>query len=121
MISVERSKPYAGAIVEPESLPFTLFLWYLEPFLAPDPLDALVVDEPTIPLQQHGDATISIPSVLTGKRTDVCPQGCFVVRHDRNKSLRRSWLAYDKANTSFGIWQQLLNHFGGPAPFGRAQ
>ena len=44
MIPVQRTKPYAGTIVEPQPPAFTLFLWYFESFLVPDPLDALVVD-----------------------------------------------------------------------------
>ncbi len=120
MIPVQRTKPHAGAIIEPEPPAFTLFLWYFESFLVPDPFDALVVDYPTIPLQEHRDATISIPSVLTRERTNIFPKCRFIIRNCGNTSLRRSWLAYDKAYTPFRIRQQLLNLFGGPAPFGRA-
>ena len=121
MIPIERTKPNTGAIVKVEPSTFTLFLWYFETFLAPDPLNSLVVYDPAIPLQQRGDPTISIPTVLTGQGADICAKCRLIIRYNRKTSLRRSWLSYDEANASFGIWQQLFDHFGGPAPFVRAQ
>src|SRR5271156_5666687 len=53
MIAVLGPQPDARSVRQPEPAAFGLLIGDLQPLLSPDPLDALVVDEPARLLQQH--------------------------------------------------------------------
>ena len=45
-------------------------LWKLQSFLAPEPLDLLVIDPPALDVEEFGDLTIAISAVLLGQSDD---------------------------------------------------
>jgi hypothetical protein len=71
MVLVFWSQPDAGSIVQPQSLPFLLFLRHFKPFLSPDPLHTFMVHFPAVPCQQDGNPSISVPPIITGKTYDI--------------------------------------------------
>src|SRR5262249_40553117 len=63
----------------------------LQPLVSPDPLDPLVVDQPTGPAQQFGD--LAIAAVLPGQLDDVGSQPRFILTALRVLALPRVMLA----------------------------
>ncbi len=64
--------------------PFALLvpLWKLQSFLAPQPLDLLVVNPPALNVKQLSDIAIAIPTVLLRQPCDCQPQ-CIVISRCR--------------------------------------
>src|SRR5215210_631587 len=64
VIAVLGPQPDAGSVRQPEPSSFGLLLRNLQPLASPDPLDTLVVDEPTCATQKLGDLAVAVASVL---------------------------------------------------------
>jgi len=62
MTRVLRSKPHAGAIVEPEASAPGPLLRDFEPFTSSYPLDPFSVHQPTLIAKQCSDLTIDVPA-----------------------------------------------------------
>jgi hypothetical protein len=69
-----------------------LLLRNLQPFAAPDPLHAILAYVPAAFLQLNGDASISIPAILSGQCDDGPGQRVFVVPLCWLVALRAAWL-----------------------------
>jgi hypothetical protein len=102
-------KPDTGAVAEPQPPAFRLPGRYLEPFLAPDTLDALVVDHPAGVPQQCADLMISVSAVLTCKLDQVGRQVLFVIAAPRRFALRRPVLTERPAGTALGNVQHVTD------------
>jgi len=74
----------------------------LQPLASPDPLNSLVVDQPTGPAQQLGDLAIAVAAVLPGQFDDVGGEPCFIVSALRYLALRRAMLAGRRTGASLG-------------------
>ena len=90
----------AGAIVEPEASPLGLLGRHFQPLASPDPLDPLVVDEPTGPAQQLGHLAVAITAILPGQLDDIGGQPLFIVTALRDLALRRAMLAERRTGTA---------------------
>src|SRR5512145_2155784 len=66
MVREFRLQPQAGPVVQPQATPFGLSGRHFQPFLTPDSLDTLVVHLPPLIVQEGGDTSISVPSILAG-------------------------------------------------------
>ena len=77
--------------------------WNLQPLESPDPLDALVVDDPAgrCP-QQFRDLAVAVTAVLAGEFNDVGRQALFVVSPLGRLALRRAVLSECGAGTALG-------------------
>ena len=103
MIAMLRPKPDARAVRQPEPAALGLFARNLQPLLSPDPLDALVVDDPARrSSQQLRDLAIAVAAVLTGKLDDIGGQPLLVVAPLRRLALRRAMLTERRARTTLG-------------------
>ena len=100
MIAVLRPQPNAGALVEPQTATLGLSRRHLQPLASPDPLDPLVVDQPTSPAQQLGDLAIAVATVLPGQFDDVGGQPLLVVTAVRDLALRRAMLTERRAGAT---------------------
>src|SRR6059058_5876009 len=98
-------KPDARSVVQPKTSAFGLAGGNLQPLAAPDPLDPFVVDPPSGPAQQLGDA-IAIATVLPRQFDDVGSQPGFILTAPRDLALRRSVLAERRAGTALGNRQR---------------
>jgi hypothetical protein len=92
----------AGAVVQPQTAPLWLPGWDLQPLASPDPLDPLVIDEPTSPAQQLGDLAIAVTAILPGQLDDVGGQPLFIVTALRDLALRRAMLAERRTGATLG-------------------
>ena len=102
-------KPDAGAVAEPQPPAFRLPGRHLQPFLAPDPLDALVVDHPAGVPQQGADLAIAISAVLTCQLDQVGREVFVVVAAPRHLALRRSMLTERPAGAALGNVQHITD------------
>ena len=64
MIFVDRPFSYTRAIIKPQTSSFRLFLRNLEPFLAPYPINALVVYFITLSSDKGCNSLITITAIL---------------------------------------------------------
>ena len=80
MIAVGRAVPTTGAIGEPQPAALGLLLRHLQSFPPPDPFHAFVIHAPALPLQEHRDPSIPIPSILSGQPDDSGCQGHVIIR-----------------------------------------
>jgi hypothetical protein len=87
-----RPQPYAGAVVEPQAATRLLLLRDLQPFAAPYLFHSVFAHVPSGFLQLDGDASISIPAILTGQFDDGPGQRVFLVSLCRLIALRAAWL-----------------------------
>src|ERR1700747_1942043 len=90
-------QPDAGSVVQPQPRALGLPGGDLQPLASPDPLDPLVVDQPTGAAQQLGDLAIAVPARLPGQLDDVGGQLLFVVTAPRDLALRRAMLPERRA------------------------
>ena len=71
--SLEEKNPFLlrvcaeAAEREPETSPLGLLLGNLQPLLAPDALNPLVVDLPALPFQKGCNAAVAVTTVLTSQ------------------------------------------------------
>jgi hypothetical protein len=63
VVAMGGSEPDARPVVEPEPPSLGLLLRNLQPLLAPETFDPLMVDLPAVPFQKGGDPTIPIATV----------------------------------------------------------
>jgi hypothetical protein len=105
VIAVLRSKADARPVRQPEPAVFGLFVGHLQPLASPDPLDALVVDQPARLLQQPGDLAIAVAAVLPGKRDGVGREPCIVIPAPRDLALRRAVLPERRTGAALGNMQ----------------
>jgi hypothetical protein len=107
-----RSEPDAGAVCQPQSPFLGLLGWHLEPFPAPDPLDALDVHRPARGAQESRDLAVAVAAILPRQGDDVGGQRLLVVSAPRYLALCRAMLAERLAGAAFGDVQlelQMLN------------
>ena len=64
MASMGWSQPYAGAVVQPQTSAFRLFLRDLQPFTSPDPVDPSRTDLEAAAIEKRSDPAVPIPAVL---------------------------------------------------------
>jgi hypothetical protein len=102
VIAVLGPEPDAGAGVEPQAAALRLPCRNLQPLASPDPLDPLVIDEPTGPAQQLGDLAIAIAAILPGQLDDVSGQPLFIVTAVRDLALCRAMLAERRTGAALG-------------------
>ncbi len=95
------------AIIEPQAASFGLFLRYFEPFLAPDTLHPLVIDQPALITQHRSHSAVAVPAVLTGQAYDLSSQDFFVIQYTLIISLCGSRLSDHPAGAPFGDMQSL--------------
>jgi hypothetical protein len=80
-----------------------------QPLASPDPLDPLVVDQPTGPAQQLGNLAIAVPAILPGQFDDVGHQPLLVLTAPRDLALRRAMLTERGTSTPLGDRQHASN------------
>ncbi len=78
MVRMRGPKPDDRAVLVVEPLAPLVPLWKLQSFLAPEPLDLLVIDPPALDAEQFGDLTIAISAVLLRQPYDCQPQRIIV-------------------------------------------
>jgi len=81
----------------------------LQPLASPDPLNPLVVDQPTGSAQQLGDLAIAIAAVLPGQFDDIGGETGLIVSALRDLALRRAMLAERSTSAPLGNRQNLPN------------
>jgi hypothetical protein len=119
VIAVLGPEADAGSVRQPEPSSFGLLLGNLQPLASPDPLDTLVVDEPTCATQKLGDLAVAVPSVLPSKLDDVGAEPLLVVSTTRDLALRRAMLTKRRAGATLGYTQLPANMLdAGPATRG---
>lgn len=98
-----RTQTDARTISQPQPAALGLLGWNLQPLLSPDPLDTLVVDDPTRRCPHElRDLTIAVATVLAGEFDDVGGQPIFVVASLRRLALRRAMLSERRAGATLG-------------------
>jgi len=83
------SQPDTGSIVEPEAALLRLLTRHFQPLPSPDPLDPLIVDNPTGPrAQELCDLAVAVTAVLAGEFDDIGGEALLIVSSLRNTPLR---------------------------------
>ena len=119
MIAVHRPEADARSIVDPEPPPLWLFLRNLQPLLAPDAFDPLMVDLPAVSFQKGSDPTIPIATVLGCQAHYRLSQELVRLFPLRGEPLSGTGLANDLAGTSLRYTQvSLQTRDASAAPFG---
>ncbi len=80
MLREFRPQAHNRTIGQPQSTAFGLFCGYLQPFLAPDALHTLVIDQPAFIAQQSRHSAVAIAAVLAGQRDDALSQDLLVTQ-----------------------------------------
>jgi hypothetical protein len=109
VIAVLGPQPDAGSVRQPEPSALGLLPGDLQPLASPDPLDPLVVDEPSCPTQELGDLAVAVASILPSKLHDVGAEPMLVVATTRHLALRRAMLAERRAGATLGYTQLPAN------------
>ena len=103
VIAMLRPEPEARAISQPKPAALGLFGGNLQPLSPPDPLDALVVDDPASRRpQQLRDLAIAVAAVLPGQFDDIGREPFLVISTLRCLALRRAMLTERRAGTTLG-------------------
>ena len=119
MVAMGVPEPDARPVVEPEPPTLGLFLRNLQPLLAPDTFDPLVIDLPAVPLQKGSDAPIPIATVSGSQAHYLLSQGLVRLFPLRGEPLRGTGLANDLAGTSLRYTQvSLQTRDASAAPLG---
>jgi hypothetical protein len=96
--------------MQPQTTAFGLLLGNLQPLTPPDPLDPLVVDDPTGLIPQHPrNLAIAVAAILSGQLNDVGGQPLFVFRAPRHLALRRAMLAERRTSAALGDMQVMAD------------
>jgi hypothetical protein len=83
----------------------------------PDPLDPLVVDDPTGLIPQHPrDLAIAVAAILSGQLNDVGGQLLFVFTAPRHLALRRTMLAERRTGAAVGYVKLTLHMLDASTP-----
>ena len=109
MVGTLGPQPDAGSVIEPQPGALGLLRGDLQPLASPDPLDALVVDQPVGLAQQLGNLTIAIAAILPSQLDDAGRQLLFVVTAPRDLALRRAMLPKSRTGTALGNRQHASN------------
>ena len=109
MVAMLGPQPDARSVRKPEPSAFGLLPGDLQPLASPDPLDTLVVDEPTCSAQQLGNLAVARAPVLPSKLDDVGAEPLLVVSTARDLALRRAMLAERRAGATLGYTQFSAN------------
>jgi hypothetical protein len=88
MLREERFQADHRTIIEPQSPSFGLFLRDFQPFSAPDPLHALMIDNPTFVPQKSGHPAVAISPILAGQVNDPGGQVFLIIGWSFVVSLR---------------------------------
>ena len=115
------AKPNAGAVVEPKATTFRLSLRHFEALQAPDTLDPLVVDEPTVATKEGGHPSIAVPAEMLGEFHDPSAQDASSIRAGLLEPLRGAGLSEDMAGPSLRDSQTRPGGSYGRPPPVRAQ
>ena len=102
MIAVLGPEPDAGAVVEPQAAALRLPCGHFQPLASPDPLDPLVVDEPSGPAQQLGDLAIAVAAILPGQIDGVGRQKLCVLTALLSLTLCRAMLPERRTGAALG-------------------
>ena len=102
MIPMGWPEPDARTIIEPQPTTFGLLPGDLQPFPAPESFHPLVIDRPTLQLQQAGDPSVAIAAKLTGQFHYPGNQGFFVSHGQTAIALRSSRLSQSPTGTTLG-------------------
>jgi len=121
MIPVLRAKPDAGAIIQPQSSTFRLPLRYLQAFAKPDTLYSFVIDLPSFPTEQCGDAAVTIPAIPGRQLYDPLGQHPFVIRFMCIIAMATSRHLKNRACPAFRDGQRITHIPDRLAPLRRAQ
>ena len=98
-----RPQPDARAISQPKPAALGLLGGNLQPLSPPDPLNALVVDDPSRRRpQQLRDLAIAVTAVLPGEFDDIGGEPLLVVTTLGRFALRRAMLSERRARTTLG-------------------
>src|SRR5688500_6115867 len=108
MVREFRLQPQTGPIVQPQATPFGLSGRHLQPFLAPDALHTFVVHLPTLVVQEGGDASVPVTSMLAGQFRHTQLQALFFGCLALLISLCRARLSTRPADASFGTLECFL-------------
>ena len=93
----------ARSVIEPEPSPLRLFRGDLQPLVAPDAFDPLVIDDPACRRSQKlRDLPVAVTAIFAGKFDDISGQPFFIISPRRRPPLRRSMLSEHTANPAFG-------------------
>jgi len=103
------SQSQAGAIPVPDAATLGLLGRDLQAFLPPDPLHALVVDQPAGGLQQCADLPIAVAALPRRQLDEIGCQGGLVVSAPRRFALRRTMLPERPAGPALGHLHRLHN------------
>ena len=101
------TKTDAGAVIEPETAAFGLFLGNLQPLAPPQPLDPLVVHPPTRISQHRCNLAIAIAAILSSQFDQIGYQAVFIVAAPRDFALCRAMLAERRTSAALGDRQNL--------------
>jgi len=121
VIAMLRPQADARAIRQPQTAAFRLLLGDLQPFMPPNPLDPLVVDQPAGIPQQSRDLPVAIAAVLPGKLDDVGRQPLLILAALRHLALCRAVLAERRAGATLGDAKLTANMLDTGAATRRAQ
>jgi hypothetical protein len=103
VIAMLRPQPDARAISQPKPAALGLFGRNLQPLSPPDPLDALVVDDPSCRRpQQLRDLAVAVAAVLPGQFDDIGREPLLVVTPAGSLTLRRAMLSERRTGTTLG-------------------
>ena len=92
----------ARPVIQPEPSALGLLGRDLKTLAAPDPLDTLVVDDPTSIPQQSRDLTIAVAAIFAGQFDKIGCELLFVISAPRHLTLCRTVLPEGAAHTPLG-------------------
>lgn len=101
------TKTDARSVIEPETAAFGLFLGNLQPLAPPQPLDPLVVHQPTRISQHRCNLAIAIAAISPGQFDQIGYQAVFIVAAPRDFALGRAMLAERRTGAALGDRQNL--------------
>jgi hypothetical protein len=116
VVAMGGPEPDARPVVEPEPPSLWLFLRNLQPLLAPETFDPLMVDLPAVPFQKGSDPTIPIATVSGSQAHYIRSQGIVRLFPLRGEPLGGTGLAKDLARASLRYSQVFLQTSDASAP-----
>jgi len=94
MVTMGRPEPDTRSIVEPQTSSFGLLLRNLQPLLTPDTFHPLMVNLPTLSLEQCRNPAITVTPIGFGKLNNFFPESFFCLCPSGYQPLSRSRLAH---------------------------
>ena len=108
VVAMGGPEPDARPVVEPQPSTLWLFLRNLQPLLAPDTFDPLMIDLPAVPSQKGTDPTIPIATVSGSQAHYILSQSIVRLLPLRGEPLGGTGLAKDLARASLRYSQVSL-------------